>query len=668
MDRRGREHRCLALSDLVEHRLEASTEGIERCLGLLDRQVAATHEGLGVELAHAAHLLDRAVHQRLGVARVIALVVAVTSVADQVDHHVLVEALPEGEGQARRSHAGLWVVAVYVEDRRLDHLGHVSRVVARPRCRGAGREPDLVVDHDVDAAAGAVARQLREVERLGHDPLPGERRVPVDQDGQHREVIDTGAEGLRGAIGGRGELVLPRPGHALDHGVHRLEVGGVRGHRHRHGQPGEAHQRAAGALVVLHVARALDALRVEVPLELREDLAVGRADDVRQEVEATTVRRAEVDRLGPGDRRRVDKRVERHDRGLRPLESEPLLAHVPGVQEPLEDLGGVQAVEDVTLLFDAHRGVSALDPRLDPGLLLRVLDVHVLDAERAAVGVAEDREDLLERRRRRLGETVGQEGPRQVPDRQAVGQGVELRVQLRGLRRERVEVGVEVPTNPVHVDQTVDLELLGDLLEVPRFRRLGGIGVLAPLRGLIGDAERGEDLVVEPMATRQPLGHVLEEQTRLSTLDDPVVIGRGDGEDLPQPEVRQHPGVGGLEARRPAAGAHAAEGALSRQQPRHRLHGAERPRIGQRDRRAGEVIRSDGPCVDLAHEILVGEQEGPEVHGVGGSDAWNHQVAGAISLLDVDGQSETDMVRSQDSGSAPVIDRLDEAGVHGRDV
>src|SRR5690606_41025871 len=84
--------------------------------------------------AHAAHLVDLPVHERLGVAGVVALVVAVPPVADHVDDDVLVEALPVRERQAGDAHAGLGVVTVHVEDRRLDGLGDVGRVL-----RGAGR-------------------------------------------------------------------------------------------------------------------------------------------------------------------------------------------------------------------------------------------------------------------------------------------------------------------------------------------------------------------------------------------------------------------------------------------------------------------------------------------------------------------------------------------------
>ena len=73
----------------------------------------------------------------------------------------------------------------------------------------------------------------------------------------------------------------------------------------------------------------------------------------------------------------------------------------------------------------------ALDVLLDPPLLLGVGDVHVLDAERPAVGVAQEVEDLVERRHVPAGQAVGHEPPRQVPDGEPVGQRVELGVRSR---------------------------------------------------------------------------------------------------------------------------------------------------------------------------------------------------------------------------------------------
>ena len=55
----------------------------------------------------------------------------------------------------------------------------------------------------------------------------------------------------------------------------------------------------------------------------------------------------------PSRHRLVEDGVEQDDGRLGPFQPEPLLAHVPGVEEPLEDLGGVEPAEDVALLVGA---------------------------------------------------------------------------------------------------------------------------------------------------------------------------------------------------------------------------------------------------------------------------------------------------------------------------
>jgi hypothetical protein len=94
---------------------------LQRLLGVLERQVAPVDQGLGVELAHRAAVLDPLVHQRLGERRLVGLVVAVAPVAPHVDDDVLLERLAELEGQrATRTQAsgsspftwkiGAWII------------------------------------------------------------------------------------------------------------------------------------------------------------------------------------------------------------------------------------------------------------------------------------------------------------------------------------------------------------------------------------------------------------------------------------------------------------------------------------------------------------------------------------------------------------------------------
>ena len=152
---------------------------------------------------------------------------AVAPETDQIDDHVLAELPAVVDGQAHDVHHGLGVFAVHVEDRHHEHLGDVGGVA-----RGAGvfrqrRVADLVVDDDVDGAAGRVAVELGHVKGFGHHPLAGEGRVAVDQQRQHLLSLAVGQQ------------LLPAAGKALHHGVHGLEVAGVvhQDHSQRRGRP-----------------------------------------------------------------------------------------------------------------------------------------------------------------------------------------------------------------------------------------------------------------------------------------------------------------------------------------------------------------------------------------------------------------------------------------------
>jgi hypothetical protein len=79
----------------------------------------------------------------------------------------------------------LGVLTVHVKHRDLEHPGDIARVARRARLVRIGGEPDLVVDDDVHRAAGLVALERREVQRLGDHALAHERRVAVDEQRHH---------------------------------------------------------------------------------------------------------------------------------------------------------------------------------------------------------------------------------------------------------------------------------------------------------------------------------------------------------------------------------------------------------------------------------------------------------------------------------------------------
>ena len=166
--------------------------------------------------------------------------------------------------------------------------------------------------------------------------------------------------------------------------------------------------------------------------------------------------------------------------------------------------------------------LGGLDLGLDPALLLGVLDVHVLDADRAAVRVAQHAEQVAERHAVLAGDAAGEELPLEVPDRQPVRQRVELLGHDRLLPAERVEVGDEVAADAVDADQRGDLHLLLQ----HRLFAVDRVDVGAPAHRLVRHVEGGEHVVVEAVLAEQQLVHPLQEQAALGALDDAVVVRR----------------------------------------------------------------------------------------------------------------------------------------------
>src|SRR5881296_3354815 len=390
---------------------------------------------------------DLLVHHRLREGRIIELVVPVTAVADEVDEDVLLEALAEADGEAGRLHRGLGVVAVHVEDGRLDDLGDVARVGGEAVRLGRRREADLVVDDDVHRAARAVAVELGEPERLGHHSLTGESRIAVHEDGHDAGVL--------GVV----QVLLLGAHHALDDRVDRLEMARVGGEREVHFPPRARGMVARVPEVILDVAVAGRLLGEQAPLELGDDHLVRLAQHVGEHVDAAAVRHAE-DHLLDAERAGVlDQRVEERDERVAALEREALGGRIAELEELLEALGGDQAVEDAQPLLGGEVGTvgGRLHALLEPDALLLVLDVHVLDAEPAAVGRLQARDQVADAGARAAAEAAARDDAVEVPVAEAELRGLEERMP-RGLRRERVQVGDQMPELAVGVDQVEDAD------------------------------------------------------------------------------------------------------------------------------------------------------------------------------------------------------------------
>ena len=370
--------------DRVEERVRLCL-GDDAFLDQLGRVLRANRRMLG----------DLLVHERLRVRRLVALVVAEPAVADDVHDHVAVELGAVGEREPHRRDRRLGIVGVHVDDRRVEALGDVARVARGALVLGIRREPDLVVRDQVQRAAGRVALQTEQVERLGDDPLAREGRVPVDEERERhgRVVLELGRVAPR----------LKRAGRPLDHRIDGLEVARVGGEPDMH----LAVRRRADALravVVLHVARAAlgvvrDRLELPLALELLEDHLVGTAERVGDHVQPAAVGHAEHDVLGAAARGQLERLVEHRDDHLEPLDRELLLAQERPAQVALEAFRVGEPRQQRLLLLGVE--LPAVAARLDrvaqPDALLVVRDVLDLVRHRPAVGGAQLREHLAER-------------------------------------------------------------------------------------------------------------------------------------------------------------------------------------------------------------------------------------------------------------------------------
>ncbi len=141
--------------------IHAGTIFIDHVVDRIGIQHLFRDQLVGVQLASGFVLLDDPVHGRLGCRRFVRLVMTMPAIADQVDHHVLVEQHAVFQRQSRRINDGFRIIAIDMNDRRFQHLGNF-RAIRRRACilRIADGETDLVVADDMHGAAGIEPARL----------------------------------------------------------------------------------------------------------------------------------------------------------------------------------------------------------------------------------------------------------------------------------------------------------------------------------------------------------------------------------------------------------------------------------------------------------------------------------------------------------------------------
>ncbi len=137
-----------------------------------------------------------------------------------------------------------------------------------------------------------------------------------------------------------------------------------------------------------------------------------------------------------------------------PSRPKRLRAGVLDVEEVLEAFRLDQLRQDGALAFAGELDllVGPLDALLDPGLLGGIGDVQELEADRAAIGAAQDRQHLAHGRVFEAEHVVDEDLAVVVGLGEAVGRRMQLLVVLLRLEAERIEVGVQVAAHAEGAD------------------------------------------------------------------------------------------------------------------------------------------------------------------------------------------------------------------------
>ncbi len=208
--------------------------------------------------------------------------------------------------------------------------------------------------------------------------------------------------------------------------------------------------------MVLHVARPLHIVRLEaLAAELREHRGQRLLHDVHQRVQPAAMRHADGDLGHAGGSHRFDDRMQRRDGDLAALETEPLGGDVALLAERLEALGLGELGQDGAL----RRGVECGAPgrafhlALDPRFLIGILDVHELDTDRTAIGLAQDGLDLAQRGGLAAQHIVDEDRLVEVVVGETIGPRVQFRVRPGNLQPERIEPRLQMAAHAIGADQ-----------------------------------------------------------------------------------------------------------------------------------------------------------------------------------------------------------------------
>ena len=207
--------------------------------------------------------------------------------------------------------------------------------------------------------------------------------------------------------------------------------------------------------MVFHVARTLHIVRLErVTAEFAEQLGVGLLDHVHERVQTAAMRHADGNfghaRAGSG----FDDRLHGRNGALAAFQAEALGADETLLAEHFKALGLGQFLQNFLLgvAIKGGRPRRALNAALDPGFLLRILNMHEFHTNRAAIGAAQGLQNLARGGGFEAEDVIDEDRTVHVGSGEAIGGGVEFRVCLGGLQTKRIELGFEMAAHAIGAD------------------------------------------------------------------------------------------------------------------------------------------------------------------------------------------------------------------------
>ncbi len=388
-----------------------------------------------------------AIEYRLRVAGVIAFVMSVFAPAEDIDHHVAVKALAEIVSHLRGASARFRVVAIDVEHGSMHHQSHIGAIARGAPFAWIRSETDLIVDDQMNGAAGVVTVDLRKIQGLGDNSLARHGGVAVNQQGNHAlaQMIF--------------EAILLGPHNAFDHRIHGLEMTGVGSHRDANGLAAGHLTPVAGAQMILYVAGAFKIFFGDFSFEFRKHLRDALADDVGEHGETAAMRHPDDALIDVAVRGAIQQFVDDGNGGFAAFEGKTLVALEAVLEETLEAVRVEHAHQRAALGFGIELPWVGARLQLleEPAALVRILAVHELDAHFAGVGQTQAIDQIAQRDD---AEGTGVEGAVEIPNGEAVSGGIEIRSRGPG-NTQRIDIGSQMPALAPRLNETRHCGLLG---------------------------------------------------------------------------------------------------------------------------------------------------------------------------------------------------------------